>query len=341
MRNRRGFVLIAVLWVVFFLSLIAWGLGRRSSMEASLITTYEGKMRSYAAARGGLEYALGLLEKATTQEDTLYSTGITYAPDQTPKAVFGKIEVSEGTYASIQSSPAGYPVDDETVYGFRDEEGKININALNSENYIILSEFLKIKGVPEGRADQLARAVVNYRLPGLTSRGEGWLSKGNQSMDEQLKPKMKPYEHLRELLDVPGMDLALYNKISGQLTVYGGFANGLWVNVKTASDEVISAIALAAKRQNARIYVDDVINAAKNIRDGQDSMPFTNDDGIESIPADIEGWPPSLRQGISNHLNVKVIGVDGPTGARTTIEAVIARRLSTNEPNRIVGYSCD
>src|SRR5271167_4817528 len=102
--NNKGVVLVMALWVLLVLSLIAWGLGRRSSLELSLLETYRGKLRSYAAARAGINNVLDLLQRSPSTKDTLYSTGIGIDQTKSPSDIFSHMDVGQNAYAIVEFS---------------------------------------------------------------------------------------------------------------------------------------------------------------------------------------------------------------------------------------------
>src|SRR5271167_3226651 len=123
--NNKGVVLVMALWVLLILSLIAWGLGRRSSLEVSLLETYRGKLRSYAAARAGINVMLDLMQKSSSTKDTLYSSGISFDQTKSPEDIFSRIAVGPNTYASVEWPAQNYNTTNNQIqleYGIRDEE---------------------------------------------------------------------------------------------------------------------------------------------------------------------------------------------------------------------------
>ncbi len=258
-RDNRGVILVTVLWVVLILSLIAWGLSRRSSLEVSLLETYQGKLRSYAAACAGVNSVLDLMQRQPSTK-------------QTPESIFSK--------------NFGTDTKGRLVYGLQDEQGKINVNAINLNNYQVLSALFQLKGLSQAQADTLALAVVSFAQP--SPGNNRWLT-SDSSQPAVLKPKGKPYEHLLELLEVNGMTQAIFDQIKDDVTVWGDTQNGFWVNGDTANNEVIQAIANAAARGDPSMNAGDIIR----------------------------------REGKSAYFRARVVGVDASTGVRTVVQAVI------------------
>ncbi|MBF0503695.1 MAG: general secretion pathway protein GspK [Candidatus Omnitrophica bacterium] len=321
--NNKGVILVAVLWVLLILSLIAWGLGRRSSLEVSLLETYRGKLRSYAAARAGMNKILDLMQTSPSSKDTLYATAISIDQTKSPADIFSHIDIAPNAYVTLQWSAKNFntPVNKPHLeYGIRDERGRINVNAMSPVNYQILSALLQLQGLSQSNADKLALAIINYTGTGTSGNNGSFLN-----MDHSLlKPKNKPYENLLELLEVNGMTQEIFNKIKDDLTVYGDTQSGLWINTDTANNDVIQAVANASARMNPSINAGDIIREAYTIRDGADAQSFSSDDGTSSIAAIADpNWPQVLEEGKSDYYRVRVVGVDEKSGVRTVLEAVI------------------
>lgn len=313
-----------VMWILLILSLIAWGLSRRSSLEVSLLETYRGKLRSYAAARAGVNDVLDLLQKSFSPKDTLYSPGISIDPTKTPQDIFAHIVVGQNAYAKVQWAAQNFNVGDNkrhVEYGLRDEEGRININAIGTNNYQILSALLQLKGLSGPKADQLAMAIVNYT--GINAAVNS--NRAFMNMDDSvLRPKNRPYENLLELLQVNGMTREIFDQVKDDLTVYGNAQQGLWINTDTANNDVIQAVANAAGRFNSSVIPSNIMAEAYAIRDGADSQSFTADDGQSSIARfNAPNWPTALQEGKSDYYRVRVVGVDGDSGTRSVLEVVI------------------
>lgn len=338
--NNKGVVLIMVLWVLLILSLIAWGLGRRSSLEVSLLDTYRGKLRSYAAARAGINKLLDLLQKSPSTKDTLYSSGISVDQTLSPADIYAHIDTGQNAYAIVQWPARNFNTGDNKPhleFGLRDEDGKINLNGTNVANYQILSSLLQLKGLSQSDADKLALAIVNYTGTGAQISGNNSFMDLNESL---LKPKNRPYENVLELLEVNGMTREIFDKIKDDVTVYGDTQNGLWINTDTANNDVIVAVAYAASRLNPSINPSNVIAQAEMIRDGADGQSFSSDDGVGSLASvTTASWPAALHEGTSNYYRAQVVGVDGDSGTRTIIEAVIHHIQGS--PGEIISWQRD
>ena len=337
--NNKGVVLIMVLWVLLILSLISWGLSRRSSLEVSVLETYRGKLRSYAAARAGINEILDLLQRSPAAKDTLYTDGINIDQTKNPADIFSHINTGQNAYAIVQWSARNFRAGNDNAqleYGIRDEEGRININAIGMTNYQILSALFQLKGLSQSNGDKLALALINYTGTSTQTNNNSFMNLN----EPVLKPKNKPYENILELLEVDGMTREIFDKIKDDVTVYGNSQNGLWINTDTANNDVIQAVAYAATRLNPSTNPSDIISQASTIRDGADGRSFTSDDGVGSIASiNDPNWPTALQEGISGYYRARVVGVDGDSGTRTVLEAVIHHMQGA--PGEIVSWQKD
>ena len=338
--NNKGVVLIVVLWVLMVLALIAWGLGRRSALEVSLLETYRGKLRSYAAARAGLNTVLDLLQRYPSTKDTLYMTGIAIDPTKTPEAFFSHIDTGQNSYAIVHWPARNFNLNDDKPhleYGLRDEEGRININAIGISNYQILSCLLELQGLSQSSADKLALAIVNYTGINATASNNSSFMNMNDSI---LKTKNRHYENILELLEVDGMTQEIFDKMKDDVTVYGDVQSGLWINTETANNDVIQAVANAAARSSPSVNAVDIANQAYSVRDGPDGQSFTSDDGAGSIASiNDPNWPSVLQEGNSNYYRARVVGVDGDSGTRTVLDVVIHH--TQGSPGQIISWQRD
>jgi len=336
--NNKGVVLVMVLWVLLVLSLIAWGLGRRSSLEVSLLETYRGKLRSYAAARAGINTVLDLLQRSPSSKDTLNATGISIDPTKSPEDIFSHIDAGPNAYAIVQWPARNFntgATNPQLEYGLSDEEGRININAVGVAHYQILSALLQLQGLSQSDGDKLALAIVNYTgINAQAGNNNSFMSLN----DSVLKPKNKPYENILELLEVDGMTREIFDKIKDDLTVYGDAQNDLFINTDTANNDVIEAVVNAQARLNPTINAGDYARTAQSIRDGADGQSFSADDGVQAISTD-PNWPPPLRDGISSYYRARVVGVDAGSGARTVLEVVIQH--AQGAPGKIISWQRD
>ena len=280
------------------------------------------------------------MQRSPSTKDTLYSTGIIIDQTKSPEDIFSHIDTGQNAYAIVQWPARNFNLSDNNPhleYGLRDEEGRININAIGITNYQILSALLQVQGLSQSDGDKLALAIVNYTGTNASvSNNNSFMS----TNDSTLKPKNKHYENLLELLEVDGMTQEIFDKMKDDITVYGDLQNGLWINTDTANNDVIQAVANAAARLNPSVNAADIITQAYAIRDGADNQSFSVDDGVGSIASmNDPNWPAVLQEGNSNYYRARVVGVDGDSGTRTVLDVVIHH--AQGAPAEIVSWQRD
>jgi type II secretory pathway component PulK len=315
-KDNSGIILLSVLWILAILSLLAMSLGKSSSLELSLVRGSIGRIKAYAAARAGISYTENLLIKNKTTQDTLYQCGITLADNKLPQDIFKNIKVDNETHFNIVFPAIGYDDSGKVIeaYGPSDEQAKINLNGINTSNSKILSELLQQFNVPRNLADSIATGVAAWHQE----------TAGNSKSDGL---KHKPFDHIQELLFIPGMTQVIFDQIKGYVTVFPKDVSqgGLKVNLNTASNPVIHAMAQGLLEGN-----NDFVKSLINQRNGPDQLPFSKDDGKASVnSASEETSGNSLRsnEGIqsSQFFNVRSIGTDNVTGATSVVSAVFYR----------------
>ena len=223
MKGRRGVLLMTVLWIIFLLGLIALGLGRMGGGEMSLVRMSLGRTRAYAAARSGVALAE---QKILNAAGTVGMPGEA-KPGDAAKA-YSAVPVGAGVHVDIGFQEAAGSVDhpDTMIWGPVDEAGRFNVNMING---ITGPEALALKALIEsvapGTGEEFLKGVQEFR----------------NGPDRTVKPR--PFYALEEILFVPGVTPALWQKLKGLLTVYPyTHTPALKVNVYTAAPVVVEAV---------------------------------------------------------------------------------------------------
>ena len=261
-QSKKGMVLILVLWALGLLTIFAVNIGLRVRQKIGFLSRLEKRDRVQSFAVSGVRKALAVLNTEFEKEEP---------PDPiTTKIIFhnnplqlkgikigrGTVDVSYLRYEYGQEEP-------NKVYGFIDEESKININKVDIE---VLEELLQILGLKEEDAHDLAVAIYDWRVYG-ESEIVGFLS------DEFYRNLQFPYEEKKgdfettdELLLVRGMNAAIYEGLKHFVTIYGEGQ----VNVNTASGPVLVALGLD----------QNLVAKILSVRRGPDSLEATADDVV-------------------------------------------------------------
>jgi type II secretory pathway component PulK len=207
--NRRGIVLVVVLWALLLLGTIALSFAYAMRTEARAARNYADTVRAYYGARTGIERAVMMF--ATLPMDNVLSAPI-----------------------AAEEGDAGYRVAVES------ESGKIDVNLATGER---IRSVLAASGVPDGEATALSDAIVSWR-GGETEAGptEGEYA----ALPEPIRPRKGKMLSVEELRYVKGVSRDLYEKLLSRIfTVHGGSPQ---VNVNAASPVVLRALGLTGEQ---------------------------------------------------------------------------------------------
>ncbi len=353
--NNSGVILASALWVIIILSLLAISVGRNSGIDASLMNYALGRMKSYYAASAGIAYALNLIRQDTTDEqtnqfDSLYQCGLKLENDKSIGDVMGGIAVGEDESFDIKYSDTGYnSVVKEALWGFQDEERKINLNAMTASNNELLAGLIVELGFSQDDADIIAASVVDWRDDdnNVTSPPKGAEAEYyGQAMTSSYLCKNRPFDHVQELLLIKGMRSDIFEKLKDYVTVYPKEPLRLAINFNTAPVKVIKVFVEYAVHTNASLDsadTDSLVEKVIRFRNGPDGKSMTADDQILLLSGNIgrafnftipeEHLYLSVIQAyhvpVSKYFRVNAIGLDRRSSVTSRIGAVIDREKKT------------
>ena len=213
--NRRGFALLAALWLlvafsVASLALSAAGRARRLAaanlVEATVVQT---------AAAGGLDQ---LRERLAMRLDA--ALGSALDPWR------GVDSILPDTLALGASR---------VLLSARDAGAALNLNRATEEELRRLFVALRVDA---GEADRLAQAIADWRDPDSWHRARGAERDAYLAAGAAHLPRDGPFQSLTELLDVRGMTPALFARVQPQLTLLGSGQ----INVNVADRPVLLAL---------------------------------------------------------------------------------------------------
>ena len=282
---KKGSVLITTLWIMAILTLLAMGIGFRASIEVRLSKYAIDRLEARYLAKAGIVKARQHLKDSRTMNDTLYECGIKFEGENTPETIFGDEfnELGNGSFSvrytalkKVESVEAeegeeGYEVvmRPTEVYGVEDEERKININMSkltqgNKAEYRKIME--RLLPDPDGeeaftRSDVIDAIIDWQDVDGPAGTAESSYYEG---LEHPYKCKNSDFDFIEELLLVKGITPEFFEKIKGNITVYGDGK----VNANTAPAEVLTAVSARAELAEAVI----------EYRSGADGEEGTKDD---------------------------------------------------------------
>jgi general secretion pathway protein K len=270
MRSKKGTILVTTLWILALLTLLALGIGMRVGIDVKLMSYYLKSSKAHYLAEAGFRKTMALLEadddKKVDSLNEAWSCGIDFGDGigfGEGENVLKDIELGDGTFTvsyeyrkDMEGNPASH------LYGASDEEGKININAIEKELLSRLSDV-----IPEFTAEKVA-AILDWRDTDDYA-GEGGDTEKDyyEELDNPYKCKNGKFSVPEELLLVKGITRDVYDSIKDIITVYGDSEK---VNINTASEKVLEVL----------IGSDfpELPGKIVTYRNGEDGIPGTYDD---------------------------------------------------------------
>lgn len=234
-KKNKGSILITTLWIMAILSVLALGIGFRSSLEVRLAKFSMDRIETRYLAKAGIVKAKAYLAEDNKKYDYLYECGIALKEEETPENIFG---------AEYNGLGAG-----SFYVEVSDEERKININMSklspdNKANYRkILNNLLPDPGVTEEETlteiisakSDIIDAILDWQDKDSVGNAE---NRYYGALEHPHKCKNKDFELVEELLLLKGMTPEYFGKIKDSVTVYGEGK----LNVNTASFDALRAI---------------------------------------------------------------------------------------------------
>jgi general secretion pathway protein K len=279
LQKESGFALIMVLWVIIILMVIVMSFSVLAKTESRAALFFRDSLAEGFLAQAGLERAI--LEIYYRQENL----NKTIVPDS------GETLRVDGTAIEGNVGDGRY------VVRIFNEAGRINLNAMNDGNKIILDNLLVNLGVPKETADTVVDSALDWMDKDVLHRLNGAEDDYYQSLPNPYRAKNGLFDTVEELLLIKGMtpDILFGTKEHKGLihfvTVYGDASK---INVNFAAKEVIMALPGVSEDQAARIVdrrkqaelktLDDV----KGIMGGGYSSASSYIDVAESVGYTVE-----------------------------------------------------
>jgi general secretion pathway protein K len=200
-RNEAGIAIIAVLWALVLLSLVAAALSFETRTEAHIARNMADKAAARAAADAGIQRAiLDLLASLSAQSNTwsFRDNGTAYAP------LFAKAYVWPFANTTVQIS-------------LQDQVGRVDLNKAPEE---VLARLFGAVGVDSGTARSLAAAIADFRDVDNFVRLGGAEENEYRAAGLTWGPKNAPFQAVEELRQVLGMTAEIYERVAPYVTIY-------------------------------------------------------------------------------------------------------------------------
>lgn len=341
--NKTGSILIMSLWILAILSILAMGLGFRSSIEARLSKYNMDRLKALYLAKAGVIKCQDILSSDNNNYISVYECGINLPPEQKLEDIFMNVKIADDStgYFSVSYNST----DLKSYPGMMDEERKININRAPEE---VLKSLLQVLG-SEGKLP-----IGAVQIDEIISSIECWRSPAPGADDHYYESLVPPYQckhaffcAIEELLLVKGMTLEIFSSIKDYITVFGpGDGRN---NVNTAPKEVLMALGMPEMLANKVI----------SFRNGPDGKMGTEDDQIFLDANTIDSVLNSNLPGgltddevlvigdlkskqcfttVSNYFRIKSKGVINASRIEKKIVCVAARDTANKGVIKLISY---
>lgn len=234
-RCEKASILIISLWILAILSMFAIGIGHKLSLQVRLLDNHLDSVRAFYIAEAGIKRAIA--ERQKQPQNAIYSDSFNQ-PWLNNEAVFKDVEFGDGTYTVESVDIAG-------LYGMSDEQGRININTINTASFDVLKALLKEEMQDQEAAAGIAAAIIDWRDEDNevfqdpdTKILIGAEDAYYQIQDPPYKCKNSRFDTVEEMLLVRGVTPEIFYGIIKFITVYGNST----VNINTAPKPVLIAV---------------------------------------------------------------------------------------------------
>ena len=273
--GRKGSVLVAVLWSLYFLGALALVINVLVTPQLELAAKLRDRAVLRYLAKAGIERAILELRADETEEyDTLNESW------SNNEEGLKQIDVSDEGCASLQYIHFE-DVEEEgiTRYGLIDEERKINLNSASKE---ILKNFFEIVTETSDKdAADIAAAIIDWRDADDDPVKNGAESYYYEALEDGYPCKNAPFEAVEELLLVKGVTQGIFDAVKSRVTVYGRGQ----VNINTADLLVLQSLGMS------QVLAGKVIE----YRSGNDGQEGTEDDNPFESPGEVIAKVSSVR----------------------------------------------
>jgi general secretion pathway protein K len=265
-----GVVLIALLWILTALAVIALSFSRESRVEVAAARNAQDMERSYFIARSAIDATIYQIVQKRIRPNVPPAE----APTEPDPIDLGKVT---GNFAG-----GVYQVD------IQDESGKINVNLISEPQ---LKALVKAAGLEEPDAGIITDSILDWRDTDFLNHLNGAEDDYYQSLNPPYKAKNGRFDTVEELLLVRGMTRDyFYGKperaedgtityrygLSRLLTVYSSmmFATRIQVNVNYAPLPVLLSVPGMPEQAAKLIYEKRQVKPFKDVAEVSREIPI-------------------------------------------------------------------
>ncbi len=223
MGDRRGVAMIAAMWFVVGIAVVALSFSLDAKERRTLGLNAAERGQGHAAALGALaavQAAMDVALRSNAQNAQALAGTRSGDPWMFPDSLFSGPQYIDSVRVDVQASDLG---------------ARLNINLADAAQ---LKAFFGYVLGDYDKADQLSATITDWRVLDDTPQingdeKDGYIKKGLLAI-----PNNANFRRVEDLLQVEGMTPEIYARVASDLTTYG---NGQ-INVNTAPVEVLRSI---------------------------------------------------------------------------------------------------
>ena len=302
-RNRRGFALLAAIWLVVAIATVAlqFALDARERRLLGINTAERGKGR--AAAIGALNASQGALEQALRQGPGTGNARVALLRGADPwldaDSIFSGVILVDSTPVQVQTLDLGT---------------QLNINTMAEQQ---LRTFFSFALRDFATADKIAQSVLDWRDADSIPRSNG-AERDDYMREGQLAlPSNQTFREVSDLLNVMGMTPEIYQRVAPYLTTRG---SGI-INVNSADTVVLRAVPGMTDEMLANIL--NQRSMGRRISNLNSVMPRRP--GVPQLPGGVGGQTTGMTVDVTE-LQLTLTAHVGPQQLPVRLNAIIQRQ---------------
>ncbi len=306
--SYKGTILVNTLWILLILSLLAFALAWRMSLELKLSHYFVSQLKDFYAAKAAISYAMEIMRRDNKSYDAFDERWA-----NNPQIFKEKnIKEEEDTKFTI-SYVYGYDPENKPIvyYGLIDEERRLNLNLEIAALSAILGE-LKDAFLAQNEtvlSEEIIHSILDWRDVDELARPENSVPESEFYGYSCRNGEFKILEELLLLKGIDG-DSAKFARLKEYFTVYGSRK----ININTAGREILTAFASLMRRSIQGMPGFDVPVLVNEILERRQNEPFKNLNELSSIPSIgelLNALPADSRDSIRGAiLNIMEIWLD-------------------------------
>jgi general secretion pathway protein K len=221
---RRGFALIAALWLLVAISALSLEISLASRTRRLASANVLEEARARAAAESGVEHARAILASMLEEGDSRRAW-------HDPRAILDPWS----TLTELRLDSVSFGEGEWYRVSLADLGARLNVNRVSEGE---IRRFLIAHRIDAMVADRLAQAIADWRDPDDLRRALGAERAFYQRAGAAELPSNMPFAEVDELRNVEGMTSELLGQLRGELTVVGAGQ----VNVNAAGRPVLLSL---------------------------------------------------------------------------------------------------